>query len=116
MGSTARTPAMVFISTGKNAPRAMRNSAGGLPRPNQRMASGMKAMGGMGRRSCSTGLRRWWTTGHEPMASPSGRARPAPSANPAAMRSSEAAASRGSSPEHAQRSHGPPAYGVAGVR
>ena len=36
-----RTPAMVFISTGKNAPSVMRNTAGGLPRPNQRIASGM---------------------------------------------------------------------------
>ena len=41
MLSTCRTPAMVFMSTGKKAPSEMRKKAGGLPRPNQRMARGM---------------------------------------------------------------------------
>ena len=40
---------MVFIRTGKKAPIEMRKTAGGLPRPNHRMANGMKAMGGIGR-------------------------------------------------------------------
>src|SRR5439155_306904 len=41
IASTLRTPAMVFISTGKNAPSEMRKKAGGFPSPNQRMARGM---------------------------------------------------------------------------
>jgi len=32
---------MVFIRTGKKAPMAIRKKDGGLPRPNQRIASGM---------------------------------------------------------------------------
>ena len=86
MASTWRTPAMVFISTGKKAPSAMRKKAGGLPRPNQRMASGMKAMGGMGRRIWSSGLKSWLTQSFAPMSRPSGSASPAPMAKPPSTR------------------------------
>ena len=65
------TPWMVFISTGKKAPRNTRKIAGLLAMPNQMMASGIHDTGGIGRSICTVGSMVFSTQRHQPMATPS---------------------------------------------
>jgi len=44
-----RMPSMTPMMMGKNAPRKMMYTFDASPMPNQRMASGIQAMGGIGR-------------------------------------------------------------------
>ena len=80
------TPWMVFISTGKKAPRNTRKIAGLSAMPNQMMASGIHETGGIGRSICSVGSTVASITRDQPMAVPSTTPSTAAMAKPAATR------------------------------
>jgi len=85
---------MVFIRTGKNAPRNTRKIAGLLAMPNQMMASGIQETGGMGRNICNVGSRVFSKTRDQPMATPAKMPNALARAKPPKTRSALAKASR----------------------
>ena len=72
--STFFTPEMVLISSGKKMPRKMMNWFCRSPMPNHRMASGIQAIGGIGRSISNTGSNRFCAVFDQPISSPKGMA------------------------------------------
>ena len=97
--SIVLTPWMVFISTGKKAPRKTRKIAGRSAMPNQMIASGIHDTGGIGRSICSVGSTVASTWRDQPIAVPSTTPSTAAMAKPAATRNVLASTLRSHVPE-----------------
>jgi hypothetical protein len=74
MLSTERTPDMVLNRIGKKAPKKMMNAADLMPIPNQKMAIGIHARGGIGRTISTRGFKSSLRTIDHPIKTPSGTA------------------------------------------
>ena len=73
-GIDRNTPDIVFRRMGKKTPRKMIKAADCMPIPNQTIAIGIHASGGMGRITSITGLTSPLTFSDQPMTSPRGTA------------------------------------------
>ena len=71
-GSVSLMPAYELMTLGTNADSQMMNALAGSPIPSQRIASGIQAIGGIGRIISKIGLTISSTLRNQPMASPSG--------------------------------------------
>lgn len=90
---------MLFISTGKKAPRKTRKIAGLSAMPNQMIASGIQDTGGIGRSIWSVGSSVFSNRRDQPMATPARIPSRLASAKPPKTRKALASASRSQCPE-----------------
>jgi hypothetical protein len=72
IGLMDKTPEIVFKRIGKKAPKKMIKAADFMPIPNQRIAMGIQASGGMGLTTSTTGRIIFRSFGDHPMRSPKG--------------------------------------------
>ena len=72
MTGTLRTPFAVATTRGKSAPSTMRKIGAGSPMPNQMTASGIHAIGLIGRSSWISGFTTRPNAANQPTSSPSG--------------------------------------------
>jgi hypothetical protein len=70
--SMVMTPAAVPTTIGKNDERKIRKIGERSPTPNQRMASGIQAIGEMGLSPCTSGFKRVCAVANHPMSMPTG--------------------------------------------
>ena len=68
------TPETVLKRIGKKAPKKIMNAADFIPMPNQKIAMGIQARGGIGRMISTRGLRSSLSTFDHPITIPSGTA------------------------------------------
>ncbi len=85
-GGTPRIPRQAASNTGKKAPSTITNTFEPSPRPNQTMASGIQASGGMGRSSSTIGRTRRAVRSDQPTSTPRVTAARLPITKPARMR------------------------------
>src|SRR4029077_11864150 len=96
---TLSTLLNVAMTVGKKTPSAMTATFDGSPMPNHRMKSGSSAILGIGKSAETTGRQMPRASEKSPMARPTARPQLVPSAQPTAMRDSDAARWRASAPE-----------------
>src|SRR4030095_1045668 len=96
--SMVMTPAAVPTTMGKNDERKIRKIGERSPTPNHRMASGIQAMGEIGRRPWTSGFRNACANPNQPISIPTGTASATASRYPTVTRKSEATRCLSSSP------------------
>src|SRR6185437_5167904 len=96
---TPSTALKVAMTVGKKTPSAITATFDGSPMPNHRMKSGRSAIFGIGKSAETTGRPMPRASENNPMARPTARPQRVPTVQPPAMRLSEAARWRASSPE-----------------
>ena len=84
--STERTPDTVLSRIGKNAPKKIIKAADLTPIPNQKMARGIQASGGIGLRISTIGFRIFLSVLDQPISIPIGTAKKIAIKNPQSTR------------------------------
>src|SRR6185503_18147368 len=100
--SIVSTPAAVPTTMGKNEERKIRKIGERSPTPNQRMASGIQAIGEIGRRPWTSGFRNACAVPNQPMSIPTGTASATARRYPTVTRNSEATTCLSRSPWRAR--------------
>ena len=60
----------MVTTMGKKAPRKIRKTAARSPTPKKMIATGIQAIGLIGRRICRTGFTTWFAAGYQPSVKP----------------------------------------------